>query len=408
MKRKATQGITKRWQQQAWVLDLAIGVFGPLPFTGNSIEGSYNAIGTDIHNETETIRQNVKKISDIKRICTKLAMRRLNAAKEAQRRKSSVSARENYFAASLMFGSARWPIWEDDNAELTELNESMVESYRKYIAYADREIERIKIPFLGGNLNGILHFPKRKTDKMTCILSIPGMDTFKEQMVRMYGDKYLERGHAVLALDGPGQGETRIRGIKVTVDNYEKAGKAAMDYLRGLKAIDKDRISMRGQSLGSYWCPKVLAYDDRFKAGAVTAVCHEPGLGTLFNSAHPSFKLRHMWMTGIFDETEFDHRYASKLTLEGVGAKVRCPMIITAGEDDPLSPIKWTYRFFEQIKGPKKLIVYRGEGHHPNDPQMEHLMADFVSDALLGRIKESKSLLVDDDGTIKENRIRNK
>ena len=39
------------------------------------------------------------------------------------------------------------------------------------------------------------------------------MDSSKENMVSLYGDRFLERGFAVLALDGPGQAEAITRGV---------------------------------------------------------------------------------------------------------------------------------------------------------------------------------------------------
>jgi len=55
------------------------------------------------------------------------------------------------------------------------------------------------------------------------------MDSVKEDMP-LYGDALLERGIATLRLDGPGQGESNLRKIRVTENNYEVAGKNAVDY----------------------------------------------------------------------------------------------------------------------------------------------------------------------------------
>ena len=56
------------------------------------------------------------------------------------------------------------------------------------------------------------------------VVTIPGMDSFKEISVAMYGDRWLSRGMAVLAVDGPGQYESAVLGIPVTVDNWAAAG----------------------------------------------------------------------------------------------------------------------------------------------------------------------------------------
>src|SRR5215510_12790443 len=82
--------------------------------------------------------------------------------------------------------------------------------------------------------------------------------------------------------------------------------------------------AIRGNSMGSFWGTQVASIDDRLKGCAVQAVCHEPGMHTIFNLASPTLKLRFMYMAGYEDEDEFD-RFAETLTLKRVGEKVTCP-----------------------------------------------------------------------------------
>lgn len=74
-----------------------------------------------------------------------------------------------------------------------------------------------------------------------------------------------------------------------------------------------------------------------------------------------------MWMSGIEDEAEFD-KLAQKMTLKGLGAKIKCPLLILAGEDDELSPIHYTYEFFKELQGPKRLLVFEGQRHSVPSP----------------------------------------
>ena len=87
------------------------------------------------------------------------------------------------------------------------------------------------------------------------------------------GDPFLEKGFAVLAIDGPGQGETREGGITCNDANYADAGKLACDYLTKRPEIDAERLGVMGSSMGSYWAPRVVAEEKRFKACAVSGVC---------------------------------------------------------------------------------------------------------------------------------------
>lgn len=84
--------------------------------------------------------------------------------------------------------------------------------------------------------------------------------------------------------------------------------------------------------------------------------CFEPGHKTLLNSASPSFKMRYMFMTDIYDEETFD-AFAAKLTLKGFGKKITKPFLIIAGEDDELAPIADAYAFYEELAGLKKTMT---------------------------------------------------
>ena len=68
-------------------------------------------------------------------------------------------ARESYLTASLLWATARWPILEVDE-ELIEQEERMNHCYKKYIEYANRSIEIVRIPLEGEELHAYLHLPR--------------------------------------------------------------------------------------------------------------------------------------------------------------------------------------------------------------------------------------------------------
>ncbi len=180
-----------------------------------------------------------------------------------------------------------------------------------------------------------------------------GMDNFKEMLVTSPSDKFLERGMAVLAFDGPGQNEARIsRNIHCTESNFIAAGKSAMDFLLARGDVDPERIGITGISMGSFWLTQIVAHDHRYKAAAGFYICHEPGQHTLLNVAIPMFKDRYMWMAGFHDEDKFD-AFAKTLTLDGLAGKITCPYLSVAGEDDDLSPIEHTYQLHEAMTCPQ-------------------------------------------------------
>jgi len=390
----------KRWQEQRWILDSIIRTVG-IEWDQPRIAYTLGPCGPEATPDFNMVRQRVQKFADIAREFAAAARRREAVAQQYEEQGHHIAARESYFIASLLWGSAQWPIFENSMDNLA-YDERKVECFKKWIQYAPHPIERVEIPFGDRSLPAYLHLPRGwNGERVPCVLSIDGMDGFKEMMHSMYGDKILERGIASLAIDGPGQGECCTRDIHVTADNFKDAGRACLAWLRERPEIDPDRIATVGVSFGSYWATQVAMADDRLRGCAVTYVCHEPGAHTIFNMASPTFKLRFMYMAGYEDEDAFD-RFAEGFRLDG--RDVRCPVLIQAGEDDELSPIEHTYELFDQIAQPKKLVVYQGERHAFSGPAGAlgpfwlTMVADWLQDRLDGKPMASERVLVDTTG----------
>src|SRR5487761_32965 len=394
----------KRFQEQRWLLDQIIQIVG-VEWDQNRIGYTLGPCGPEATPDFMGVRSRIRKFSDISREFARAAARREAVAKRYEDEGRTVAARENYFIASLLYGSAQWPIFENTPKNM-ELNQKKVACYMKYAKYADHEIRRVEVPF-GDNkkLPGYLHLPYKKSeDPFPSVLSIDGMDGFKEMMHSIYGDKILERGMASLALDGPGQGECTTRNIQVTGTNFVEAGRAALEWMRSQPELDPNRIALTGVSFGSFWCTQIAAADKRIKGCAVYAVCHEPGCNTIFNMASPTFKLRFMYMAGCDDEDKFD-RFAQTLSLKEMGEKISCPYLAIAGEDDQLSPIQYTYDLLNSIKSPKELIVYEGADHgiygsmsSSLGPHIQTYIAEWLRDRLDGKPLESRHVFVDAAG----------
>jgi dienelactone hydrolase len=390
----------RRWQEQRWILDSIIKTVG-IEWDQNRIGYTLGPCGPEATFDFMGVRTRVQKFSDISREFGRAAARRENLARRFEEEGRTVAARESFFIASLLYGSAQWPIFEN-SPENISFNNKKVECYLKYAQYAEHEIRRVEIPFGGKSLPGYLHLPsKRPSSKLPCILAIDGMDGFKEMMHSLYGDRFLERGIASLAIDGPGQGECCVRDIHVTATNFKDAGRAALAWMRAQPEIDPDHIAIFGVSFGSFWATQVASIDDRVKGCAVAYVCHEPGANTIFNMASPSFKLRFMYMAGYEDENEFD-KFAETLTLRGVGEQIKCPYLVIAGEDDELSPVQYTYELLNTIKSPKQLLLFQGERHalHSTSssalgPNWGVFTAEWIKDRLDGKPMESKNIFVD-------------
>lgn len=221
----------KRWQEQRWILDAIIRTVG-VEWDQPRLGYMSAPAGPESAAEFRLVDQRIKKAADIDREFSVAARRREAAAESFKDEGRLIAACESYLIAALLWASPRWPIFEI-NDRLVELEERMNTCFAKYIEYAPHPIEIATVPLGDKALRAYLHLPRTPADgeQFPCVLSIPGMDNSKENGAAMYSDKLLERGIAVLALDGPGQGESCTRGILVTESNYMDAAVAAIDWL---------------------------------------------------------------------------------------------------------------------------------------------------------------------------------
>jgi dienelactone hydrolase len=395
--RLETERKMKRWREQRWILDQVIqtrGIDWDQGRTGKIIRNC----GPGVEKDLAEVCSHIKKFVDISREFSQAAARREERGRTAEAAGRFVEARDHYYVASCFYTNAMWAIYEDGNPERVDWQERKRACYDKFIQYAGRPIERIELPYQGKKIQAILHLPENRKpgEKVPCVMYIPGMDGVKEDNPAG-GDPFLERGFAVFAVDGPGQGETREGGITCTASNYADAGKLACDYLVQRSEIDAERLGVMGSSMGSYWAPRVVAEEKRFKACAVSGVCMEPGQYAIFNMSSPTFKLNYMYMSGYDDEAAFD-QFTKSLSLEGVTSKITCPYMVVAGEDDEHCDMKFVYTLMGECPAPKLLYVFEGERHSIRNPKARPLVVNWLIDTLLGKPFKSEIIRVETSG----------
>lgn len=404
--RTAPPGIvTRRWTEQRWLLDniiRSVGIDWDQPRTL-----TYNTpCGAEANADFAGIRERVKKYADISPAFETAARRREVKALAAEDAGEPVTARNNYFFAAILYAAAQWP-HDENNEKNLALNASKRECYARYGKLADHPVEAAWIPFQGKALPGWLHLPPGYSGgKVPAVWSIPGMDGFKEANVALYGDRWLTRGIAVLTLEGPGQYESAVHGIRVSVPNWIDAAKAVMDWMAARPELDAQRIAVVGSSFGSLFGTLVAAHEPRFQACAVTSTCLEPTCHTIFEEASPTFKRRFMYMSGYTDEQKFD-AFCKSLTWEGHADNIRVPYLCVAGEADELSPLEHTARLLHTLKCPKQLVVYQDSRHSVGNvpsthlgPHPQTLVADWMLARLNGKPFASEHCYVEASGRI--------
>ena len=316
-------------------------------------------------------------------------------AEEAEARGHRESAAEFYYRAALYYGPACGVIHANTPRKL-DLYKRLVRCYQRFTELFDEApVRRVEVPFENGKTIPAILQTVPGAEKTPCVLVIPGMDTIKEYMPSPYHNHFRRRGIATLTIDGPGQGESNTRETWVTLDNFERAGSAAIDFIETIPEIDASRIGVYGWSMGSYWGPRVAAHDPRVKAlvGAMGVYLQKD---TIFKQSKPAYRANYMYMSNLYDEDVFDEM-AELMTLEPLVDKIRCPTLLAMGEFDELCPLEDAERMFDMLKCPKEMWVFEDETHTFGNrlPDFYLQVADWMRDALEGRFESGHARRVD-------------
>ena len=396
---------TKRFSQQRWALDNIIRANGIDWDQPRSIYLSAPC-GVEANADFAAIRARVQKMADIGPAFESTAKRREAKARDAEAGGNPVTARDNWYMAAIHYGAAEWP-YDDSGQQHVELHNKKRECFANYARLADHKIEAVSIPFKTKSIPGWFHLPPGYSGgKVPVVIAIPGMDSFKEVNVALANDRWMQRGVAVLSIDGPGQYESPLLAVYVSMQNWIDAGPAVVDWLLRRPEIDGQKIGVSGASFGSFFGTILTANEPRISATAVISTCLEPGCHTIFEEASPTFKKRFMWMSNFTDEPKFDE-FAKTLTWEGHIEKIRTPYLVVAGEADELSPLEHTERMVRAMSGPRQLVIYADSRHSVGNvpaanlgPFPPTLVADWLVARLNGKPVSSERWFVEATGRI--------
>jgi hypothetical protein len=318
--------------------------------------------------DLQRIVERTRGVASMRREYERAARRREDIADAAAAADHPATARRNYHQAALFYGLAQYTIQEDGSQAKAALHAKCQDCYARVIQLADNPIYKVEIPFaddppfLGTSFPALLHLPPDHQRPAPCVIFIPGTDMYKEQVPNPEDNIFAKRGLACLTLDGPGQGESLLRLLKVHVEtwNYERAVSSAIDYLVARPEIDAGRIAVLGVSTGSYWAPRAAIWEarhqDRIKACAGLMADWETGFVTEFEFAQPNFKSNYMYMAGLTDESRFDE-LAPLHTLDGLIQEVTCPVLMPWVSSTRCA-VSSRSNVMRQVRTPHELRVY--------------------------------------------------
>ena len=275
---------------------------------------------------------------------------------------NDVTALEFYFDAASAFCHAQHTVFEV-NEEKKYLHSSALRCYDEVRRLAPYSIEKVDVPFEGSTVSGYLHLAD--TDgPAPLIFFIPGCDMTKEMVPHPLYNFAAQRGMHLFSFDGPGVGESNLRGLHVTVDNSERAASAALTALLERPEVDENKAGLYSLSFGSYWGARFAATEKRLAAAVImwASICDKY---YLFEEESPRYKQLFAFLTGAKSEKELD-AFREQMGLEELIQQIECPSLLTVGQYDPRSPLTEVFDLYDSMTAPRELWVYQDQHHNTN------------------------------------------
>jgi len=286
-------------------------------------------------------------------------------AQQAGAEEHYVSAAYHYFHAAISYHFGKY-LFVRHPHELRVAHDHVVRNYTTALPYFDFPGEHVSIAYEGGaTMHGILRKPWH-TPKPPVVILVPGLDSVKEEL-HIYGEDFLKRGMAVLAIDGPGQGEMEFD--HATRFDYEVPIKHAIDYLESRPDVDASRVGLMGVSLGGYYVVRATAFEQRVKATIENCGPYNPSE----NFEQRPLISRETYIHRLKAPTvEEAMNKLKQFNLQGVTDKINRPLLVIQGRHDRLVPPEQGERIAAESGSKAELWMFEDGNHVCNNIPYKH------------------------------------
>jgi dipeptidyl aminopeptidase/acylaminoacyl peptidase len=307
-------------------------------------------------NDLQQLARTIQRWEDWSPAWSALADARARMGEEAEARGNLTSAGEHYVAAAMLYHFGKFMAVRHPE-QLRAGHERTVRTYQRGLPLYEFPGERVEIPYEDGHaIPAILRKPWHGPRAPVVILS-PGLDSVKEEL-HYYGNDLLRRGLAVLAIDGPGQGESEFD-LPLRPD-YEVPIRYVVDYLETRTDVDAARVGMLGVSLGGFFAARAAAFEPRLKAVIMLAAAYN--LAQHFDRYPLLTQEAFVYRLKAPDEAAARERLKA-FTLEGLTGNITCPFLVIFGRRDRLFPPEDSERAVAEVGANAELWMF-DDGNH--------------------------------------------
>ncbi len=287
-------------------------------------------------------------------------------AEAAEAKGRRAEARASWLAAASCYTTAGRPLFgRPVDPRLREGFGKSVDALHRGLALGAHPVGQRRIPYEATSLPGyFLPAAGRETETRPLVILTNGYDATAVDLYFGAAAAMSRGGYHVLFFDGPGQGEMLIeQGITLRPD-WENVIRPVVDFALTLPGVDPARIVLSGWSLGGLLALRGASGEPRLAAcvadpgiseglppDMVRGIAGEAAAATqashLLQAAFqkliavkPRMRWtvlqRGFWVLGVDDLSGFIAASRKLTATAGLG-DIRCPVLLTTAESDPLS-----------------------------------------------------------------------
>ncbi|MFM2362819.1 MAG: hypothetical protein RLZZ316_1721 [Bacteroidota bacterium] len=260
----------------------------------------------------------------------------------------AVSARRTYLRAFNYLRTAEFFMTLHDDRKIPYYLKCR-DAFIKAINLFEEKPLQIEIPFEGSHLPAYL-FKPAGIKKPPVMVMFGGLDSLAEELYFGIAQHLNERGIAMMAVDGPGQGAALRLNHILTRYDYNVPGTAVLEYIiTNLdNEVDTSRVGIGAVSMGGYMAARCAAFEHRFKAcmifGAVWSYYD------IWKNRPDNHPLAEIVQHIVGASNMADAREKLKqFTLADVAEKIKCPTYILHSEDDRQNFVENAYKVKETL-----------------------------------------------------------
>ena len=316
-------------------------------------------------------------------------------ADEAARERRDATAGNYYLRAGMYYFTGERMV--PPGAEKTAIYRKSLRCSQEGLKRRYPNLEVVDVPYESSSLAAYFLKSTRTDGRAPTVVLFNGLDNCKEMNVLFAGAELAFRGFHTLAIDGPGQGESlRLRNHPSRYD-YEVAGTPAYDFVAKRSDVDPKRVAIVAYSAGGYYAPRVAAFEKRYAACVAWGPHYDyhavwEKRWSAMKKDHNSVATSHFqlpWVLGV-EGMEAAMEKLERFTLAGVAEKIECPILITWGSEDKLTPREIGQQLYDAAGSKDKTLkIFDREsgGFEHCQADNRQVGTDFICDWLERRLR---------------------